>query len=300
MNNSFETTIMRASPPNTTMGYGTSHLFSTDRQTMTQSAHGIEGAKTASIQQAAPPRSLLDLGDQLDKLAELIKKLVEAASDNDDSTSTIHNPALATVTKASNDFGTASGTSRPAARATGTITAPALAGASGCLSAQSLFSSCANAWASTTASGNFINNNVNNPETRGPFATQSVKEQASCLCYTANTVWATQVFDGYISRCDAYLQTASLPATTTASASVAAVTASAARAKIDRNVGFCSKAGDVRKPADLVSTTNPPAAGGTSSSSTSTNGATGRNRFTPEACSLMLTGLIIALTLILA
>ncbi|KAL8688530.1 MAG: hypothetical protein Q9224_004859 [Gallowayella concinna] len=101
----------------------------------------------------------------------------------------------------------------------------------------------------------------------------------------------TQVFDGYISQCDAYLQTASLPATKMVSAGVAAVTASAARADIDSNLGFYFNAGDVRKPADLVSTTNPPTGAGTTSSSTATNGAGGGNRFTLNACSLMLTAL---------
>ncbi|KAL8805549.1 MAG: hypothetical protein Q9200_005389 [Gallowayella weberi] len=227
------------------------------------------------------------------------QKLVDAVSDDDDdSTSTIHNLAFATEAEVSDDFRTALGTARSTARATGTITAPVLADANGCLSAQRLFSSCANAWTSTTACGSFINNNVHNPETRGTFATQAEGRSVLSLLHGKHNM-TTQVFDGHISRCDAYLQTASLPATTTASVGVAAVIASAAQAKIDSNVGFYFKAGDVRKPADLVSTTNSPTAGGTSSSSVPTNRAMSGNRFTPKACSLMLTGLVTAVTLII-
>lgn len=216
------------------------------------------------------------LGDQLDKLAELIKKVVEAVSADGGSSSTASNAAFATDT--SNDFATASGTASPTAQVTTSFTAPALSDASGCLSAQSVFSSCAAAWTST--SGDVLAG-VNNQFTKGDFATAGLKDQASCLCYTSNTVWATTVFDGWISQCDAYLQTASLPATTTVSSDLAAVTASAAKANIDSNLNLCSRAGDVKNttPANTAPVLPSPI-----------NGAVRGKRITSQAL-LILTGL---------
>ncbi|KAL8676469.1 MAG: hypothetical protein Q9186_007012 [Xanthomendoza sp. 1 TL-2023] len=178
-------------------------------------------------------------------------------------------PALATEAEVTANFGAASATPSPTAQVPPTITATALAYASGCLRAQ-----------------------------RGSLR-YKLSENRPLVAATPQTLYGPiQVFDGYISQCDAYLQTASLPATKTVSAGLAAVTASAARANIDCSPGFCFNAGDVRKPADLVSITNPPTGTGTSSSSTATNGVGGGNRFTLNACSLMFTGLAVVFALI--
>ncbi|KAL9631114.1 MAG: hypothetical protein Q9164_006064 [Protoblastenia rupestris] len=113
--------------------------------------------------------------------------------------------------------------------------------ATGCLSAQSLYSSCSHAWTSAYDDNvhrirrdveDVISNLNQQAGKKGDYANAGITKQASCLCYSSANNVSTPLlvgtrFDGWISQRNEYLQTASIPATTTITTDTAPVIASA-------------------------------------------------------------------------
>lgn len=140
-----------------------------------------------------------------------------------------------------------------------TTTTPLPTAAQPCISARSIYNACAR--------------NDNDDGTSGAvdFTDQVVSQQASCLCYegvgsgneTAATSWAPSLFDGYVSRCDAFVATQTV-VSLSASASVTAT-------------GICASVGNVRASASAsvaAATSSSTAAAGVSPA---TSGGVGRS-----------------------
>ena len=77
---------------------------------------------------------------------------------------------------------------------------------------------------------------------KGPFWDAAATDQASSLCYTSASTNASlplfvTSYDGWISQCDACLQTGKLPVTMTVSGESAPVTETAVQAQISGALG---------------------------------------------------------------
>ena len=166
------------------------------------------------------------LGSVLDKVSDFISEIHK----NLDSISSI----MATATTVTATISTP----QQINSATATITGDA----TGCLSAQSLYSSCSEALKSSTADDDYNKRQITSQPYRRPFDNAGLFQQASCLCYTTPTTksMATQVdtrYDGWISQCSQYLKTASLPAYTTMESNGAVLTAAPAQSAINKALG---------------------------------------------------------------
>ena len=185
------------------------------------------------------------LGHALEQLSELLKELIPDLVDSGSGSSS---SSIAHISTKDSPSRTAT------ARTTGdrsTITsAAAVADATGCLSAQSLYGYCSQIWVPVT-SGEDVLSHIADIQDKGPFWDAAATDQASCLCYTSASTNASlplflTSYDGWISQCDAYLQTGKLPATTTVSGASTPVAKTAVQAQISGALGQCAKVGDVR------------------------------------------------------
>lgn len=143
-----------------------------------------------------------------------------------------------------------------------TSKAPFPTAAHPCLTAQSIYSSC-------QGRGDQSPN----------FTDRPVSQQASCLCYSqlvsnsgnATATWLPELFDGYVSSCDAFV----------ASQTVVSVSANVTGAGASVGAtGICASVGDVRASAPVSASSTTTA---TSSSPSSTNTVAANPPFTGGA-----------------
>ncbi|KAG8529151.1 uncharacterized protein KY384_005786 [Bacidia gigantensis] len=185
------------------------------------------------------------LGDALDALSDIIKELADKIGDAVGGSGSSTSQVAFSTQRSRN---TQSAARRPS-QTSSSLPASITGDATGCLSVQQVYSSCSQAFTSTT--GDAIDQ-INNDIQKGDFADAGARSQASCLCYTSATnastpLWVATQYDGWVSQCNKYLQTASIPASVTVT-DTATVSAAAVKSQLGAAVGLCSKAGDVRAP----------------------------------------------------
>ena len=201
------------------------------------SAPGTPQSGSGSSEET-PQEQESELGENLQDVADLISSIIELAASTDDG---------AAATSTTTAFG--SGSSAMITPAPNSLQSGAVA----CLSANSVYNSCAQKAADTGVPG-------------FRFESYSKSSQASCLCYTTVSTsiwqWIPKTFDGWMSQCQNWV---SESYTASSSLGTASMQAGVVQTGISDGVGLCGSAGNVM--ASATSTTSLPSAMTTSSPS---------------------------------